>query len=390
MELPEEAWFEVLQFVPPLFYFVLEDVCVAWREFVRARTPEFRGPPWCRLRPPRVDVAALARQGHGALLEAAERAGKFSWTDRFYDADIGYDLNANVNYVVRVAARCGHADLVHRLLARLPSYALYVQAIGGAAHGGHASLMFDLVERSLARLPTIEQTLREQTLREQTLREQLYSAGLCDAAAGRRWSLVYQLVDLVDLAQCKRRGYDKCVIGWAVKFGEVEAYSYLSKKLDYLPSIHSVICSGSVEMLEAVIADGHAPLEEASGLAYLSPNMAMFDALGAPPAELDWCFIQSCTAELARALRARGAKVPANYDEASLSDHCDEWWYCELVIASYFAALPDRAAALERLSRRIAANASCCDCCHLHLHSILANLVKLGAAPRSPRCVCSR
>ena len=72
MELPEEVWIEVLQFVPPEFYFVLEDVCAVWRGFVRAHTPEFQGPPWCRLRPPRIDVGALARQ---KLLDSA-RGGR--------------------------------------------------------------------------------------------------------------------------------------------------------------------------------------------------------------------------------------------------------------------------------------------------------------------------
>ena len=345
---------------------------------MRAHTPEFRGPPWCRLRPPRVDVAALARQGHGALLEAAERAGKFSWTDGGHnETDGGYWESSAVSS----AARHGHAVLVHQLLDRLPSDTLYDQAIRYAALGGHASLFFGLVEQLLAKLPAIKAI-------KHTKRTELYAKGLWYAAKGRHWSLSYQLVALVDLKQCKLRGDDICVINWAVNSGNVEVYSYLSKKLDCVPNdCYRAVYSGSVDMLEAVIADGHATLENARSWASLSPNIAMFDAIGVSPNELDWCFVQSRTAALASALLARGAKIPANLSDDALLGQCDEWWYCEIVLASYLESLPDRAGALERIASRLVAEASS-EPCHAFNGRILANLVRLGAAPRSLRCRC--
>ena len=139
-------------------------------------------------------------------------------------------------------------------------------------------------------------------------------------------------------------------------------------------------------MLEAVIADGHTTWEAAKKWVHLSPNVAMFDALGAPPNSLDECFVQSRTAELARALLARGARVAASTDIEYLVDRCRDWWYCELVFAVYLEAMPDRTAALDRTSRNYAEYGD--NCCEYQRH-ILANLVKLGAAPRSLSCNCS-
>ena len=376
MELPEEVWFEVLRFVPPEFDFVLEDVCGAWREFVRARTPEFRGPPWCRLRPPRVDVGSLARQGHWALLEAAERAGKFSWADSIYNTTDGWYITNAAN-AIRNAAQCGHTALVHQLLVRLPSDTRYVQTFKPAALGGHSTLFFELVEQYLDRFTAIAQTKRTE----------IYRTGLWNAAQGEQWSLVYQLLDLVGLDQCKLGGGDTYVLNQAIKSGNIEVYSYLSKRLGCAPRPSSAVWSGSVEMLEAVIADGYTTLEVARKLVHLSPNVAMFDALGAPPNSLDECFVQSRTAELARALLARGARVAASTDIEYLVDRCRDWWYCELVFAVYLEAMPDRTAALDRTARNVAEYGDNCSKVHRHR---LANLVKLGAAPRSLSCVCSR
>ena len=244
MELPEEVWTEVLKFVPPLFYFVLEDVCAAWREFVQARTPEFRGSPWCWLRPPRVDVAALASQNYGPLL------------------------------AVTNAAQCGHAVLVHRLLVLLPSDALNDHAINHAAQGGHASLLLELVDQSLARLSTEEQ--------KSTERMELYSRAMLCAAQKNQWSLVCQLVDLVDIAQCRLKIYDVRVIDRAVIYGDIQVYSYLSTKLYRAPNAYCAVYGGSVEMLSAVLANGHATLEQVRDCAFMSSSAAMFDTLGAP------------------------------------------------------------------------------------------------------------
>ena len=97
---------------------------------------------------------------------------------------------------------------------------------------------------------------------------------------------------------------------------------------------------------------------------------------------LDRCFVRSRTAELALDLRARGAKVPANSGESFLLNQCDTWWYCEIVIASHLEAQPDPAATLERMARAIAAESGKYDDCYAVHHRILANLVRLGAAPR--------
>ena len=272
MELPEEVWTEVLKFVPPLFYFVLEDVCAAWREFVQARTPEFRGSPWCWLRPPRVDVAALASQNYGPLLEAAERAGRFSWTDRIRDQTDWYCRNLEL--AVTNAAQCGHAVLVHRLLVLLPSDALNDHAINHAAQGGHASLLLELVDQSLARLSTEEQ--------KSTERMELYSRAMLCAAQKNQWSLVCQLVDLVDIAQCRLKIYDVRVIDRAVIYGDIQVYSYLSTKLYRAPNAYCAVYGGSVEMLSAVLANGHATLEQVRDCAFMSSSAAMFDTLGAP------------------------------------------------------------------------------------------------------------
>ena len=234
--------------------------------------------------------------------------------------------------------------------------------------------MFELVEQTLARLPVITPTKRKE----------LYADGMYLAARGSHWRLVYQLVDLVGLEQCKQFGTNILVLDQAINCGDVEVYSYLSKKLDCVPC---AVSSGSVDMLAAVLADGHATLEQVRDWAHLSPNMAMFDALGVPPNGLDLCFVRSVTAELARALRARGAKVPADYHENALLNQCNKWWYYEIVVARYLAALPDRAGVLESMARKVAAGGGSC---YISRHRILANLVRLGAAPRSLRCVCPR